>query len=190
MLGTPTEFGEILGEARWPPPRRRRLRGLRSRQDPRRSPGRVLGSGGGGRLAVLARAALARGGGRRGGGSGLASTLLQRLALAREVQVAVVLLGDVELLGRAVGVADRQLIGLTAGDLGLVEVRNVHCDRLGAHRDSFVGRSAIGAERRHLGHDNNSGPAQPDRGRIALELDLLAQVKDRCLVRREPMFSG
>jgi hypothetical protein len=46
------------------------------------------------------------------------------------------------------------------------------------------------AERRHLGHDNNSGPAQPDRCRIALELDLLAQVKDRCLVRREPMFSG
>jgi hypothetical protein len=57
----------------------------------------------------------------------------------------VVLFGDVELLGRAVGVADRQLIGLASGDLGLVEVRNVHCDRLGAHRDSFLGRSAIGS---------------------------------------------
>ena len=31
------------------------------------------------------------------------------------------------------------------------------------------------AERRHFGHDNNSGPAQPDRCRIALEIDLLAR---------------
>jgi hypothetical protein len=35
--------------------------------------------------------------------------------------------GDIELLGRAVGVADRQLIGLASGDLGLVEVRNRLC---------------------------------------------------------------
>jgi hypothetical protein len=48
----------------------------------------------------------------------------------------------------------------------------------------------LAAERRHLRHDNNSGPAQHDRCRICFELDLLAQRKDRCLVRREPMFSG
>src|SRR6266545_4124137 len=96
-----------------------------------RSPGGSQ-SGGGRRLAGLARAARARRAGRRGGGPGLAPTLLQRLAHTRQLQVAVVLLGDIELLRRAVRVADRQLIGLTRGDLGLVEVRNVHCDRLGA----------------------------------------------------------
>src|SRR6266545_3439370 len=89
-------------------------------------------SGGGRRLAGLARAARARRAGRRGGGPGLAPTLLQRLAHTRQLQVAVVLLGDIQLLRRAVRVAVRQLIGLTCGDLGLVEVRNVHCDRLGA----------------------------------------------------------
>jgi hypothetical protein len=101
-------------------------------------------SGGGRRLAALARAALARGDGRDGSGRGLTPTPLQRLPHTRQLQVPVVLLGDIKLLRRAVRVADRQLIGLARGDVGLVEVRNVHRDRLGAHRDSFLGRSAIG----------------------------------------------
>src|SRR5215218_9013635 len=63
-----------------------------------------LGSGRDGRLAGLAPTALARGTIRRGG-PGLAPTLLQRLAHPRQVQVAVVLLGDIQLLGRAVRVA-------------------------------------------------------------------------------------
>jgi hypothetical protein len=55
---------------------------------------RVPRSGAGGRLAGPARARAAR----RGGGPGLAPTLLQRLADTLQLQVAVVLLGDVELL--------------------------------------------------------------------------------------------
>ena len=78
-------------------------------------------------------------------GPGLAATLLQRLAHPGQLQVAVVLLRDIELLGRAVGVPDRQLIGLTRGDLGLVEIRHIHRDRLGPHRNSFLGRSAAGS---------------------------------------------
>src|SRR4029453_6097508 len=70
-----------------------------------------LGSGGDGRFRGLAPAALARSAVRRGSRPGLAATLLQRLAHARQLQVAVVLLGDIELLGRAIWVADRQLIG-------------------------------------------------------------------------------
>src|SRR5829696_9589597 len=115
-----------------------------------------LGSGGDGRFAGLAPATLARGA-VRGRGPGLAATLLQRLAHPGQLQVAVVLLGDIELLGRAIWVADRQLIGLTGRNLGLVEVRNIHGDRLGSHRNSFLGRSAIGAERHHFGHENNGG---------------------------------
>jgi hypothetical protein len=41
----------------------------------------------------------------------------------------------------------------------------------------FSADRQLEAERRHFGHDNNGGPAQPDRCRIALELDLLAQIK-------------
>jgi hypothetical protein len=44
---------------------------------------------------------------------------------------------------RAVRVADRQLIGLPGRDLRLVEVLNIHPDRLGTHYDSFLCRSAI-----------------------------------------------
>jgi hypothetical protein len=62
---------------------------------PRRSLRPFLGLGRDGRFAVLARAALARSGGRRGGGPGLAATLLQRLAHPGQLQVAVVLLGEV-----------------------------------------------------------------------------------------------
>jgi hypothetical protein len=54
----------------------------------------------------------------------------------------------------------------------------------------FSADRQLEAERRQFGHDNNSGPAQPDRCRIALELDLLAQFKNRCLVRLEPIFNG
>src|ERR687888_558566 len=93
----------------------------------------LLGSGGDGRFAGLAPAAPARGAicGGGGGGPGLAPTLLQRLAHPRQLQVPVVLLGDIQLLGRAVRVADRQLIGLTGRNLGLVEIRNIHRNRLG-----------------------------------------------------------
>jgi hypothetical protein len=94
-----------------------------------------LGSGGDGRFADLAPATLARGAVRRGSGPGLTPTLLQRLAHARQLQVAVVLLRDIKLLGRAIRMADRQLIGLASGDLGLVEVRNIHGDRLGSQPD-------------------------------------------------------
>jgi hypothetical protein len=45
----------------------------------------------------------------------------------------------------------------------------------------FSADRQLEAERRHFGHDNNRGPAQPDRCRIVLELDLLARLKDRCL---------
>jgi hypothetical protein len=127
--------------------RRSRLQGDRSAS---------LGSGGDGWFAGLAPATLARSA-VRGRGPGLAATLLQRLAHARQLQVAVVLLGDIELLGRAIWVADRQLIGLTGRDLGLVEVRNIHRDRLGSHRNSLLGRSALEAERHHFGQTNNSG---------------------------------
>ena len=81
---------------------------------------------------------------RPGGGPGLAATLLQRLAHTRQLQGTVVLLGDVELLGCAVRVTDRQLIHLTRGDLGLVDVRNIHRDCLGSHWDSVLCRSAMG----------------------------------------------
>src|SRR5215207_1605612 len=77
--------------------------------------------------------------GRRGPrrGARLAAALLERLAETLELQVTVVLGRDVELLGRAVGVADRELVGLPLGNLGPVDVRDVHGDRLGAHTDSF-----------------------------------------------------
>src|SRR6266545_3990816 len=149
-LATPAELGEVVDAASRLSAPSRQLRGLPGVRGPGDRPA-VPRSGGGRRLAGLARAALARPAGRRGGGPRLAPTLLQRLAHPRQLQVAVVLLGDIELLRRAVRVADRQLIGLARGDLGLVEVRNIHRDRLGAHRDSLLGRSEMKPIRRHFG---------------------------------------
>jgi hypothetical protein len=136
----------------------------------------LLGSGGDGRFAGLAPAALAGGAVRGGGGPRLAATLLQRLTHPGQLQVTVVLLGDIEPLGRAIRVADRQLIGLTSRDLGLVEVRNIHRDRLGSHRNSFLGRSALEAERHHFSQTNNGG-----RGNItAAEISFRPILPPRC----------
>src|SRR5215212_5379395 len=72
----------------------------------------------------------------------LAPALPERLAEALELEVPVVLGRDVQLLGRAVGVTDGQLVRLALGNLGPVDVRDVHGDRLGAQADSFQCLSA------------------------------------------------
>ena len=122
----------------------------------------VLGSGGHGRFAGLAGAALARGAVRPGDGPGLAPTLLQRLANTGQLQVTVVLLGDIELLGRAVRVADRQLVSLTGRDLRLVEVRDIHPDRLGSHRNSSLGPIGNWDRLHYFGQEQQScGATEP-----------------------------
>src|SRR6266487_1910808 len=91
------------------------------------------------RLGVRLRRAPATGGG--GGGPGgaarLAAPLFQDLAHAVDLEVAVVPLGDIEDLRRAVGVLDLELINLPSWNLGLIHVRDVHGDGLGAHHGSF-----------------------------------------------------
>src|SRR5919107_3364552 len=98
-------------------------------------------SGGGRPLGARAPTACRWGAGRPGclgGGPRLAATLLQRLVHVLQLQGTVVLLGDVQLLGCAVRVPDRQLIHLTRGDLRLVDVRDIHRDRLGTHWNSLA----------------------------------------------------
>src|SRR5512132_150936 len=93
-----------------------------------------------GRLGLGVVAAAGRG---PGGGARLAAALLERLAETLELQVTVVLGRDVELLGRAVGMTDGQLVRLARGNLAPVDVRDVHGDRLGAQADSFHAHQRI-----------------------------------------------
>jgi hypothetical protein len=71
---------------------------------------------------------------------GLRPRFFSVLPTPAKLQVPVVLLGDVQLLGRTVRMADRQLIGLARGDLGLVEIRNIHRDGVLRPRGSWTSK--------------------------------------------------